>query len=187
MVRYLNLEYWFYQIYLLLRAVYNFATSGPDELPLMMLMTLSLIFSILFLWLMIYSWYKTLLIRRKEKDDFMAAFAAATDPKVEHSTEWQDILDHVDGENESEWKLALIEADKILENLLRENGYDGVSIGERLKAAEGVGGLKSLQDAWTAHKIRNRIAHETGFVLTKREARIAIESYKKVFEELHFL
>ncbi len=143
--------------------------------------------AILFLCWLIYSLYKTAKLRKKEEEQFLSTFAVASDPKTEEVEEWQDIIDHVDSDNEAQWKLALIDADKILENLLRENGYDGDGVGGRLKAAELQGGLKSLQDAWEAHKIRNRIAHEAGFVLTKREARRAVELYKKVFEQLGFL
>jgi hypothetical protein len=144
-------------------------------------------YSILFFGWLLYSLYKMKKLREKEEADFLSAFAIATDPKVDEAEEWLDIIDHIDSENESQWKLALIDADKILENLLRENGYDGDGVGARLKTAELQGGIKSLQDAWEAHKIRNRIAHETGFVLTKREARRAVELYKKTFEELGFL
>lgn len=144
-------------------------------------------YSLLFFGWLIYSLYKMRKLRQKEKDQFMTSFAIANDPKVDEAEEWLDIMGHIDSENESQWKLALIDADKILENLLRENGYDGDGVGGRLKTAELQGGIKSLQDAWEAHKIRNRIAHETGFVLTKREARRALELYKKTFEELGFL
>ena len=186
LARYFNLEYWFYRIYLLLQAVYDYLTFFPRTLLEPTIRMISFVLNLLFFGLLIYSWYKTKKIRKKENDDFLAAFAVAADSKVEKAKEWQDIVDHVDSDNESQWKLALIEADKILEDLLREAQFDGEGVGERLKNAELQGGLKSLQDAWEAHKIRNKIAHEQGFILTKREARVAIESYKKVFEELEF-
>lgn len=185
-VKYLNLDYWFYQIYLLLGAVYYYLVEVPQTLYSGVYNIILLFFSFtVFIWL-VYSWYKTRLIRRKEQEVFLAGFITAADPKTEKQEEWQDIIDHADSENEAQWKLALIDADKIMENLLRENKFVGEGVGEMLKSVETEGGLKSLQDAWEAHKIRNRIAHESGFVLTKREARRAVELYKKVFAELNF-
>ena len=185
-INYLNLEYWFYQIYLLGQSISRYLESTPIAMtgPVFRVMSFSL--SILFFCLLAYSWWKTRLIRKKEDKEFLAGFEGRSDKKSGKSQEWQDILSHVDSPNESQWKLALIDADKILENLLRGAGYDGDGIGERLKTAEKKGGLKTLQDAWEAHKIRNKIAHESGFILTKRETTIAIESYKKVFEDLEF-
>ncbi|MDO8493443.1 MAG: hypothetical protein Q7S19_02780 [bacterium] len=190
LVNYLNFEFWFYQIYLLLNSVYYFIVNGAstETQPIWIIIGIISILGsfIFFIWLL-YSLYKLQKLRKKEEADFIAGFVVAANPKSEEAEEWQDILDHIDSENEAQWKLALIDADKILENLLRENGYGGVGVGESLKLAETQGGIKSLQDAWQAHKTRNRIAHEPGFVLTKREAKIAVESYKKVFEELGFL
>ncbi len=187
MVKYLNLEYWFYQIYLLFLAFYNLiATSVVTTLNVKFRMIFMFLSLVLLGWLF-YSLYKIRQIRKKEQVDFLASFVVAIDPTEEKRQEWQDIVDHIDTDNEAQWKLALIDADKILENLLRTTGYGGAGIGEMLKTAETQGGLRSLQDAWEAHKVRNRIAHETGFVLTKREAKRAIELYKNVFEELLFL
>ncbi len=185
-VKYLNLEYWFFQIYLLTQWIYDSLAFGPQILSWLFFKIVCLILGLLFLYLFFYSVYKTKKIRDKEKEEFMAQFTLAADPKTLKSEEWQDILDHIGSENESQWKLALIDADKILENLLREAGFSGEGVGEMLKKAEAEGRLRSLQDAWQAHKIRNRIAHEVGFVLTKREAKVAVESYKKAFEELGF-
>lgn len=229
--KYLNFEFWFYQIYLLLKSAYDLLIAGPEAGSSVAVVVFSFIylvlylatflyalysystfpvlifflifglisyfliktfgifiaFTLVFLCWMFYSLYKTAGLKKKEEEDFMAGFVVAEDPKSEEAEEWQDIIDHIDSDNESQWKLALIDADKILENLLRENGYGGEGVGDGLKTAELQGGIKSLQDAWEAHKIRNRIAHEAGFVLTKREARRAVELYKKVFEELGFL
>ena len=38
---------------------------------------------------------------------------------------WQGILSHLNSANESEWKLAIIEADKIIDDLLIQKGYEG--------------------------------------------------------------
>ncbi|MCA9366800.1 hypothetical protein KC887_00870 [Candidatus Kaiserbacteria bacterium] len=95
-----------------------------------------------------------------------------------------EVQQHIQSENPNDWKLAIIEADIILDDTLKEKGFAGSSLGERLRSISPTQ-LVSLNDAWEAHKIRNRIAHEgSDFVLTERLARETINQYLRVFEEL---
>lgn len=94
-----------------------------------------------------------------------------------------DVLKHAESENPNDWKLAIIEADIVLDETLKQRGYAGASLGERLKSVS-PSQLASLNDAWEAHKVRNRIAHEgADFVLTKRIAQETIGRYQRVFGE----
>jgi hypothetical protein len=95
-----------------------------------------------------------------------------------------DVLQHIATDNPNDWKLAIIEADIILDETLKRAGYGGVSLGERLRTITPTQ-LRSLDDAWQAHKVRNQIAHGgADFVLTKRLAEDTIKQYRRVFEEL---
>jgi hypothetical protein len=103
--------------------------------------------------------------------------------KVARNDQLGDVLKHSESDNPNDWKLAIIEADIILDNLLKQKGYAGSSLGERLKSISPTQ-LESLNDAWEAHKIRNRIAHDgADFVLTKKIARETIARYQRVFME----
>lgn len=103
------------------------------------------------------------------------------------NAKWQRVMAHVSSENPSDWRLAIMEADIMLDDLLNELGYVGSSIGEKLKGAAPEM-FASLQDAWEAHKVRNEIAHKgSDFVLTKRAAQDAVAQYKRVFEEFKFI
>jgi hypothetical protein len=102
---------------------------------------------------------------------------------VRKATRLNDVLAHTASSNPNDWKLAIIEADIILDDILKQQGYVGSSLGERLKSI-GTGELNSLNDAWEAHKIRNRIAHDgADFVLTQRLAEETINRYRRVFTE----
>lgn len=110
------------------------------------------------------------------------AFRHANAPRDEHS-KWGKVTTHVTSTNPSDWRLAIIEADIMLDEMLDSLGYQGSSIGEKLKGAS-ADVFRSVQDAWDAHKIRNEIAHRgSDFVLTKRTAQEAVEKYRRVFEE----
>lgn len=105
----------------------------------------------------------------------------------ERQIQWEIILTHMGSENSAEWKLGILEADNILDELLEDRGYPGENLGERLKFAESKG-LKTLNDAWEAHKARNKLVHEEATApLNKRDARKIIDLYERVFKELGYL
>ena len=98
--------------------------------------------------------------------------------------EWQVVLDHVNSESPAEWKLAILEADSMLDEILDSEGYVGETLGEKLKAMS-PSAISSYNDLWEAHKMRNEIAHEGSSVeLTKRAARDTINKFEVAFREL---
>jgi hypothetical protein len=108
---------------------------------------------------------------------------AHTHAHASKNQRWEDTIAHVDSDNPNDWRLAIIEADIILEELLTKLGYPGLTIGDKLKQASPQF-FKTIEDAWKAHKVRNEIAHRgSDFILTKRLARETIEQYRRVFEE----
>ena len=94
-----------------------------------------------------------------------------------------DMQQHVQSDNPNDWKLAIIEADIILDQTLKDRGYPGNSLGERLRGIT-PSQLSSIDEAWDAHRVRNKIAHEgADFVITKRIAEETIARYMRVFRE----
>jgi hypothetical protein len=103
---------------------------------------------------------------------------------VAKSDRFAELQEHIESDNPNDWKLAIIEADIILDEVLKRQGYAGASLGERLKSIS-PSVLASLDDAWQAHKVRNQIAHAGAeFVLTHKIARETIVQYQRVFKEL---
>ncbi len=100
---------------------------------------------------------------------------------------WQKVLGHVNGASPNDWRLAILEADILLGDMLEKMGYRGEGIGEMLKSIE-ENDFNTLNNAWEGHKIRNAIAHEgSDFILSQREAKRAISLYQSVFEEFHLI
>ena len=99
---------------------------------------------------------------------------------------WDEILRHGDSTKEVEWKFAIIEADKLMDDTLRKAGFPGTTMGERLMAIQ-EGQLQSLQLIWEAHKIRNRLAHDSNYFLRHAEAKKAIQLYGRALEELRVI
>ena len=91
------------------------------------------------------------------------------------------IQGYMSSQNEALWRIGILEADTMLDHVLREKGYQGTTVSDLLKSAS----FKTIQLAWDAHAIRNRIAHEgSAFELTEREAKRAYTLYESVFREL---
>lgn len=100
---------------------------------------------------------------------------------------WKIIMEHIESENANDWRLAILEADIVLGEMLDKLGYRGEGIGEQLKSVD-KSDFTAIDDAWEAHKIRNSIAHEgASFLITEREAKRVIGLYKKVFEEHNYI
>lgn len=107
--------------------------------------------------------------------------------KEKKNEKWQRVLEHANSENLSDWRLAIIEADVMLDELLHTLGYHGDSIGEMLRAVDKSDFL-SLEAAWEAHKIRNNIAHAgSDFELNERETRRVISLFETVFQEFKII
>ena len=96
---------------------------------------------------------------------------------------WQAVLDKMEKGDEADYKLAVIEADKVFDNLLKNIGYQGEDMGERLKQITSAQ-LANINELWQAHKIRNQLVHEENFQLKEHEAKRVIEIYKKALDEL---
>jgi hypothetical protein len=96
---------------------------------------------------------------------------------------WEEVLVHVESPREAEWKFAVIEADKLVEDALNTAGFSGDNMGERLMNIDKTR-LLSIDGLWEAHKVRNRVAHEVNYFLRYTEARRAINLYTETLKEL---
>lgn len=99
---------------------------------------------------------------------------------------WQSIQAKLKTGLDAELKLALIDADKLLDETIKMIGYRGETMADRLKQLTPAQ-LSNIQDIWNVHKFRNRIVHETEFTITKHEAEKNIVVYEKAFKELGLL
>lgn len=110
--------------------------------------------------------------------------AEEIDPR---KNKWLEIIKKSESENPSDWRLAIIEADIMLDDLLNQLQLPGDTMGEKLKAVDPPDFL-TLDQAWEAHKARNMIAHQgDNFLIDKREVRRIISLYEAVFKEFRII
>ena len=78
--------------------------------------------------------------------------------------------------------LAIVDADKLLDEALKRHHVKGKTMGERLVAAQRM--ISDNDAVWYAHKLRNRLVHEPNVRLKKREAQTALAGFKQGLRDL---
>ena len=96
---------------------------------------------------------------------------------------WAKITNRLETGLESEAKLAVIEADSILNDILKRMGYGGEALGERLEKLTSAT-LPNLEQVCVVHKIRNNIVHDPDYRLTLDEARSVLDIYEQALRDL---
>jgi len=156
------------------------------------------IFSIFFIFIIVYVTIRMFEIRRKEhaylhhEIEEYAHNQALKEKEVQEggvfkNEKWKKVLDYLFSTNENDWKLAIIEADLMLFDLLSQMGLKGESLGDKLKEANSKN-FKNINFAWEVHNIRNKIAHEgSAFELSLHEAKRVIALYEQIFQEFGYI
>ena len=131
----------------------------------------------------IYSLRKLSVINEEENKIFNPDYIDEDDIVEPKNERWEKILKLANSPNSSDWRMAIIEADTMLEELLRSIGYQGESLGDMLRSVDKTEFL-TIEDAWEAHKMRNAVAHSGGtFRLNERETKHTVSLFEKVFNE----
>jgi hypothetical protein len=84
--------------------------------------------------------------------------------------------------DKSTWPLAVIDADKLLDDALRRSRYKGKTMGERLVAAQR--DIKDNDAVWFGHKLRNRLVHESDVKLKERDVKDALLGLRAALKDL---
>ncbi|KKS45215.1 hypothetical protein A3I25_02085 [Candidatus Nomurabacteria bacterium RIFCSPLOWO2_02_FULL_42_17] len=190
---FLNLEYFFAKIFQIFQPSVDGSIDGGISLGQEIYswyVTVLSILTFVAIAVIIYSFIRLLEIRHKEDkhlENEIKEAMLADDKKEKKNSRWDKIVEHTNSVNPSDWRVAIIEADAVLDELLIKAGFMGSDLGERLKNAP-AGTLGAVNSAWEAHKVRNQIAHGgLDFNLSHRETKRVIGLYEEVFRELNFL
>lgn len=80
-------------------------------------------------------------------------------------------------------KLAVVEADKLLDTILRKMHFPGETMGERLKTAAYK--YPNISHVWGAHKLRNQLVHDATFEISARQAKSAVRDFHSALKTLN--
>lgn len=99
-----------------------------------------------------------------------------------YRTSWLQIESQLVKNEESSHHLAVLNADKLLDQALKQRGFKGNTMGERMKSAKD--SWSSANNVWAAHKMRNRIAHEPDVTVGYDNARRALAAFKQALKDV---
>lgn len=194
--KYLNPGYLFDQGYGFLQNLFSFSVSNQT---ISIAKTALFFFATFFLIIICYTIVRLFEIRAKERKHLHHEIYEYAHNKAEQekrlreevggskNERWSKTLNYLFSQHSSDWKLAIIEADSMLESLLEQLGFRGASLGDRLKLAN-QDNFPNLTIAWDVHTIRNRIAHEgLAFELSQHEAKRVIALYERIFHDYGYI
>ncbi|MBP7858022.1 MAG: hypothetical protein WAW63_04065 [Candidatus Saccharimonadales bacterium] len=97
-----------------------------------------------------------------------------------YNKKWQDLQKLL--KDKATWPLAIIDADKLLDQALKARGFKGKTMGERLVAAQRE--ITSNDDVWFGHKLRNKLVHEHDIKLRERDVKDALLGIRAALKDL---
>ncbi len=102
--------------------------------------------------------------------------------KHAYQSEWLTIKQDADKDRPESMQMAVIKADKLVDRAMKEFGVSGETMGERLKSRHK--DWSNVNSIWSAHKLRNQIAHETNIKLDKTVYDKAMLGFKQALKDL---
>ena len=96
---------------------------------------------------------------------------------------WNKIMKRLETGIESEYKLAILEADTILDNTLKRMGFVGETLGERLGNLTSAT-LSNIEEIERVHKVRNEILHDPDYKISLDETKEILAVYEKALRDL---
>lgn len=99
-----------------------------------------------------------------------------------YRSRWLSIEQQLKRDEINSYHMSVLNADKLLDQALQERGMGGQTMGERMKQAQSK--WSNANHVWTAHKLRNQIAHDPDVRLNYDGARRALAAFKQGLKDL---
>lgn len=99
-----------------------------------------------------------------------------------YRSRWLAIETRLKRDDMSSCTLCIIDADKLLDCALRDRGLPGNTMADRMKKYQGK--WSNGNGVWAAHKLRNRLVHETDVAIDYDRVRQALIAYKQALKDV---
>jgi hypothetical protein len=99
-----------------------------------------------------------------------------------YRSQWMAIEQQLRRDDASSYQLCVLNADKLLDKALQDRQLPGNTMGERMKAAQSR--WSNANVIWSAHKLRNQIAHDSDVVVNYESARRALGAFKQGLKDM---
>ncbi len=99
-----------------------------------------------------------------------------------YRSRWMNIETRLKRDDENSYTVCVFEADKLLDQALRDRGLSGKTMADRMKQCQGK--WTNGNGVWAAHKLRNKLAHETDVKLDYDRAKQALVAFKQGLKDM---
>jgi len=95
---------------------------------------------------------------------------------------WLEIEQNLRREDDASIHVSVMNADKLLDKALQDRGVVGANMGERMKKLQST--WSDANAVWSAHKLRNRITHDTDVRVEYGQAKQALVAFKQALKDV---
>lgn len=143
-------------------------------------------FSLFFLFLCIWLSIKSTFWKRLFIWDLIEVLTFKPQKLGGYSEKWKKIMARLDKKLESEAKLAILEADSLLDEVLKKSGYAGETLTEKLEKLTSTT-LPNLEELKKARQVRENIISDPVYKLDLEKAKEILKVYQKSLTYLEAL
>ncbi len=163
----------------------NFISSAQLQSALLPIKIVFIFFGFFFLAAVIYFYINSSYIQYQFLQDTVEFLSWQSYGLRQINKRWQKIVKRIEAGNktESEYKLAIIQADDLLYSLLEERGYQGEDFNQLLNSARKKI-LPSFEEIDSAHKIRNSLVYDLDYRLDLELAKRILDNYEKAIKNI---
>jgi len=139
--------------------------------------------TVFFLVFVIYLMVNSSWLQYKFLEDVTEFFSWQAYGQREMTKQWSKIKKRIESGAESDYKLAIIDADDFLAEVLDNRGYDGKDFKETVtKAGKLIASI--LEDVLNAHEIRNSIVYNSNYKLSTAEGKKILDIYENAINSI---
>lgn len=163
--------------------IISYITSPQLQAILLPFKIAFLVISSFFLGFIIFALLKTMWLKFAFLENLVEFFTYRPYGIRKITKQWAKTLTRLEAGSESEYKLAIIEVDRMLDDVLKRMGYPGANLEERLSQLTSAT-LSNIDQIRGAHQIRNNIIRDPDYRLDLNEAKRILEIYEQAFRDL---
>lgn len=106
--------------------------------------------------------------------------------KKKERKQWEQIRARLSQKTVSQYKLAILEADYVLDKSLRQVGYRGANLTEKLENVDSMQYVQ-IDDIRAAHQLRNAIVHDEHYVVDREQAEKVLDDVEAFLKTIGIL
>ena len=99
-----------------------------------------------------------------------------------YRSRWMTIEQQLKRDEAMTHQMCVLSADTLLDQALKERGVSGATMGERMKQMQQK--WTNANAVWSAHKLRNQIAHEPDVRVDFDSSRRALAAFKQALKDV---